>query len=288
MKNQALNAVIAGVFGLVSAQAMATGFVNVPTTGFSVSGGTSAYTLCNTTGSFGWDNSASPTRSANNTCAVFPDNGHRPDPSFTKIMDVYRVVYMNNSYTGNINKYVVELHDEVWWKSGTTEYIFASQYVHKNIDYDITQSGKQLFAVNDFQRAGFSGRNVSVAYYRKPGSLYVPDNEVIFRAGRTKTGLATPTYSDEQPLIEEAPIDINWVDFTTDTNWQDDDGTTFISSPWMYVKTNIATKPGYAAGDPANIQSLPGAVQFYQAGQEEQPLITVSSWAYAPWDANAD
>lgn len=39
--------------GMLSGQALATGFVNIPTTGFSVSGGTSAYTLCNTTGNFG-------------------------------------------------------------------------------------------------------------------------------------------------------------------------------------------------------------------------------------------
>jgi hypothetical protein len=283
MKNQVLNAVIAGVFGLASAQAMATGFVNLPTTGFSVSGGTSAYTPCNTTGGFGQSETTEPTPSANNTCAVFPDNGHRPDPNYTKILDTTRTVNMNNSYTGNTNKYVIELHDEVWWRSGTNEYIFASKYNHKNIDYDTTQGGTQYFEVNDFQRAGFSGRSVSAAYYFQDSA-----DEAIFRVGRTNTGVATEEGGEAQPLTSEAPIDVNWVDFMTDTNWLDDDGTSLKNSPWMYVKTTITPKSGYAAGHTANIQTLSGAVRFYQAGQEGQPLITLPTSAYAPHDANAN
>lgn len=289
MKNHALIAIVVSVFCLRSTQVMATGFVNLPATGFQVDGGVSAYTLCNTTGFFGQDVSSGPTTSANNICAIFPNVvGHPPAPDYVKIMDTSRQIYMNNAYTGGVNKYVVLHNDEVWHRAGTNDYVFASRYVHQNIDYDITQGGKQTFAVTDFQRAGFAGRNVSVAYYRQPGSIYIPNSEVIFRAGRTKTGLAFPVASNELPPIDEAPIDSNWVDFTTDTNWQDDDGTTFISSPWMYIKTTIQSKPGYVAGDPENIQELFGAVQFYQGGQEDQPLITVPSWAYAPWDANAD
>lgn len=53
MKHLSLKVAVLGALGILSAQASATGFVNLPTTGFSVSGGTSAYTPCNTSGDFG-------------------------------------------------------------------------------------------------------------------------------------------------------------------------------------------------------------------------------------------
>jgi hypothetical protein len=291
MKNQVLNALVASAFGLASAQAMATGFVNLPSGGFSITGGTTAYTLCNTSGDFGTDPNGTdaPTPSANNTCAIFPTTGHKPDSNYTKVLDTTRDVYMNNEYTGFDDIWVLTLQDEVWKASSGNGYIFANRWTHKNVDYDTEDLLEEdaYFEVNDFKRAGFehgndTARTVDIAYYWQDSA-----DEAIFRGGRTRTGVTTPP-GDERPLTGVAPLDANWVTLTTDTNYLDDDGTSLRNSPWVYFKTTINTNSGTTPLSDDNIKELAGAVEFYQAGQEDQPLLTVTSTAYAPWDADTN
>ena len=89
--NMVLKAAVLGALGLVSAQAMATGLVNMPSTGFTVGSNTSAYTLCNTTGNFGAEDATAPTTASNNTCATFPANANTaPEASFTLVTSVNR------------------------------------------------------------------------------------------------------------------------------------------------------------------------------------------------------
>src|SRR4051812_15218093 len=99
MKNVKLRLAVLGALSLLSVPAFATGLVSLPTAGFAVSAnsdfsgslaGTTAWTLCNTTGNFGSDPAGytAPTTGANNTCAVFPSGGNNPgtpDANFTNV-----------------------------------------------------------------------------------------------------------------------------------------------------------------------------------------------------------
>jgi hypothetical protein len=139
MNHLSLRLAVVGVLGLASIQASATGFVNLPATGFSVSGGTSAYTPCNTSGDFGSGISTKPTTTANNTCAVFPLNEIvSPEDGFTLVGSASRAVVMNNAYTGNTNKTVGTVTEYVWRKQtgSTYECIYGAKVILNSTDYN--------------------------------------------------------------------------------------------------------------------------------------------------------
>lgn len=165
--NMVLKAAVLGALGLVSAQAMATGLVNLPATGFAVGSDTSAYTLCNTTGNFGAGDSVDPTTTSNNTCAVFVANQFTaPESGFTQITSVSRNIVLNNStYTGTTSVTIGTVIDRVWRKSSTNECIYGSRIDLTNTDYDLNTPGTQYFEINDFVRSGFSGRSVAAGYW---------------------------------------------------------------------------------------------------------------------------
>lgn len=187
MKNVTLKLAVLGTLGLASMQVLATGFVNLPTTGF----GTSAYTLCNTTGNFGSSTTTAPTAGANNTCAVFPTvetvspiAGYGVSPTNSPDYSASRPAVMNNTYTGGVDKTVGTVTEYVWRNRTTsTECIYGAKFVAINTDYG-TAAGSQRFEMNDFARGGFSGLAVDIAYFR-----FATNAEVVFRAGRTFTSV---------------------------------------------------------------------------------------------------
>ena len=303
--NMVLKAAVLGALGLVSAQAMATGLVNIPSTGFTVGSDTSPYTLCNTTGNFGSDDAVVPTSTANNTCAVFPANVNTaPEASFTLVTSVTRNIVLNDStYTNGTNVTVGTVVDRVWRKAATNECIYGAQITMSNTDYDLNTAGTQYLEINDFVRSGFSGRTVDIGYYHT-GTL---QQDVLYRAGRTNVSVQhradatnealpasgyvaqplttpTPTYTPINGIQawpgtapgaaeQSATLDGNYVDYTVDVNYQDDDKSKTKVSPYLYVKTSCSSSTHTATA---------GALTFRQTGQESAPWISFSISGFVP------
>src|SRR5450830_1502054 len=212
MRNLTIKAAVIGALSLISAQAMATGFVNLPAAGISVTGGTTPYARCNTTGNYGSGSSTAPTSTANNTCAVFPGAiNTSPVSGFTLIASATRPMILNDAaHTNNTNVTVGNVTDRVWRNSTTAQCIYGSRFTMTNTDYDLNTAGTQYFEVNDFVRKGFSGRTTDIAYYYTSVT-----DEVVFRAGRSivsvqhranqsNDALAATGYVD-QPLTSPTP-----------------------------------------------------------------------------------
>ncbi len=308
MKNMVLKAAVMSALGLVSAQAVATGLVNVPDTGFAVGSDTSPYTLCNTTGNFGSEDATWPTTSANNTCAVFPANVNTaPESGYTMVASTTRNMVLNDSaHTNNSDVTVGTIVDRVWRNPTTSECIYGAQFTMLNVDYDLNETGTQLFEVNDFVRSGFDGRDVAVGYYHTG----ISQMDVLYRVGRTNVSVqhrADPDNEDDpaegyvgQPLTTPTPaytpingveawnggnfavpdtdeqsatLDSDYVDLTIDANFQDDDGSHTKQSPWLYVKTSCSSSTHTASS---------GALTFRQTAQEEAPWISFSINGYKP------
>lgn len=279
MRPHALHATAMGLLFAASAPVMATGFVNLPTTGVPAPGGTSAYTLCNTTGEFGSNPNGStpPTQSANNTCAVFRNN--RNSPPLSGYNRVYgptnRDIRINNRSIGT-------LIDEVW-RSGSN-CIYSAHVSLTNVDYDPNTAGTQSFEVNDIARAGWRAATSRAAAYHfencppsNPNCSRASD-DVIYRAGLTFTAVAHPDGAPDQPLTSAAPISTNWVDFTTDINGGvDPDGSSVPDSSWVFVRVNRC---------PASGTPLSNAIRLRQMSQEDQPELEISLPGYAPSGAN--
>lgn len=279
MNNLSLKLAVLGVLGLASVQASA-GFVNLPTTGFSVSGGTSAYTPCNTSGDFGSGIPTKPTAGA--LCAVFPASEiSTPETGFSIVGSASRPVVMNNTYTGNTNKTVATVTEYVWRKQTGSNYecIYGAKVNMNSTDYNTTAAGVQNFEVNDIARGGFAGLPVDVAYSSIPAVA-----DVVYRVGLAYTSVQhRDTGYSAQPLTglgsypsinglnsypgtasateQLADIHTNWVDFTTDANWLDDDGSTSQASGMVYVKTTCTSAaPSTSEAD--------GAIRLRQTFQE--------------------
>jgi len=303
--NMVLKAAVLGALGLVSAQAMATGLVNMPSTGFTVGSNTSAYTLCNTTGNFGAEDATAPTTASNNTCATFPANANTaPEASFTLVTSVSRNIVLNHAtYTNGTNVTLGTVTDRIWRKASTNECIYGAQITMSNVDYDLNTAGTQSFEVNDLVRSGFSGRSVAAGYYHTGNG----QEDVLYRVGRTNVSVqyrVDPTDETQpasgyvaQPLTtptatytpingieawpgtapgaaeQSAPLNDNYVDFTFDANFVDDDGTHTKQSPWLYVKTSCSASSHTATA---------GALTFRQTAQEEAPWISFSISGFVP------
>ncbi|WP_330111248.1 hypothetical protein [Methylophaga thalassica] len=251
MKNYKLKLAIASAFGLNSYIASATGFVALPNTGFTVSDGISAYTLCST-------NNVNPTQSANNTCAVFPSSEFRSpgDPAeYTgvrqfPVANKTRPVVVDNTYTTGpttIGNYV----DYVWRSDDDSECIYGVKVVLNS-----------YYQINDIARGGWSGLGVFAAYSTVPVTAHP-----VSRIGLTYTSVQRRYGYIEQPLTglgsspsinglnaypgtassiqQKADIDDNWVNFTSYIS-----GST-SNSGMFYVKSDVCPAMPYTQADNA-------------------------------------
>jgi hypothetical protein len=275
MNKYLLHSALLGALWLGSTSAMATGFVALSEEGFDVEeGGLSAYTLCNLTGEFGSDEEGSipptfePNGGANNTCAIpkIPDG-------YKQIKNARRPIVLNgfNRRFRPVKITIGFVTDRVWRNEAESSCIYGAKVRLNNVDADRIVPGKQFFEINDILRGGVEGRAPEIAYWFTSNA-----DEVVYRAGLTSTSLVfePESESEAQPLLDDAPIDENWVDFSTDLNYRDDDGSSYRDSPWLLVKTACAADE--------NPVVLPGALKFRQMGQEGQPLITIEVKGFAP------
>jgi hypothetical protein len=245
MKNKLIQTAIWNMLGLASMQAMATGLVDLPTTGFPVGSDISPYTLCNAT-------NTPPTTSANNTCAVFPANVNTaPEASFSLITSVTRNIVLNdNTHTNNSNVTLGSVVDRIWRKASTNECIYGAQITLSDVDYDLNTAGTQYFEINDFVRSGFSDHSVAAGYYFTGTTQQV----LLYRVGRTD--ISAPFYP-AQPIVA---INDNFVDFKTN------EGVFFYKNGWknklspmMYAKTSCSS---------STHTHTAGALTFHQTAQE--------------------
>ncbi len=280
MKKSIINSLLGSLL-ITTAPAMATGFVKLPAGGVAVPGGTSAYIRCNLSGNFGSNPNGStppifsPGTGANNTCAL--PNISPPLAGYSQTANIVRSIIMNNAYTLNSPITVGTVTDRVWRKDKSC--IYGVKIRLNNVDYDRrpVSPGAQYFEINDFLRAGFKNRGpLSVAYHYTTSGFGTSD-EVLYRAGMTFTSVVYKPGDRARPLTSVAPLSLNWINFTSDLNFMDDDGSSVRDSSWLLVKSSCTV---------AAPETLAGALVFRQMGQEEQPLLEVKVDGYAPAGGN--
>jgi len=272
--NTIMKAAVAATLVVSSAQVMATGYVSLPT-----SGASSAYIECNTTGSYGQGTSIRPTTTANNTCAVFTAPS---GDGYTQKSSTTRQIVMNNTYTGFSNVTVGTYQDQVWFKSTENAYVFTirlnmntTPYAELPSEEDPEELEDAYFEINDIQRTGFANASTVQIAYRVDAAA----DEVLFRAGRTATAVsAVAPYA--LPTSAAAPWNADTVDFTTDVNNEDPDGSSPKDSAYMHVRV---TNSGDTAGTSyTNTATDANTIKFKQLGQEGQPLITIERGGFKP------
>ena len=281
MKNSLAVTLLLGAALLMSIPVFATGFVTMPVKGFVVTGGTTAYVSCNVSGNFGANPNGStpptffPGAGDNNTCAV--PSITPPLAGYAQVAKAIRNLTMTNTYTLNQPLIVGYVMDQVWRKGASC--IYGSKIRLNNVDYDRRPGspGMQYFEINDVVRGGFKNRQpISVAYYFSDTGAGQSD-DVLYRAGLTGTSVVHKTGDAARPLTSLAPLSQNWINFSTDVSYEDDDGSSVRDSAWLLVKSSCtSTAP----------KALAGALKFRQMGQEDQPLMELSVTAYAPAGAS--
>jgi hypothetical protein len=265
------------------------GFVALPKVG----NVQSAYVLCNPTGEYGLSAASAPNEVANNACAV--SNSDLLTSPTNAPLDGFRLVGMMVSDVEipkpdvGKNPDVAVLTDAIWRNKENTECILGTHLQMK----DSPLNNGQYWEVNDIARAGFAGKQVSIAYYHKlPAAEIGGGAEVLFRAGRTFTSVKTNTNNKLLPSIEGAPasntpineknaaaFSENWVNFTTDLSFKDHDNVTRRNSSIFYIK--------YAcdAQDPV---SKPDAIRFRTTGQSGQAPREIAAPGLVPIDGAID
>ena len=162
MRNSLIQAAVLAALGLESAQAMATGFVSLPVAGFTVSGGTSAYTLCSSDGNFGSASAGAttPNTTTNNTCAVFPTSATAsPVSGYTLVDSTTSALKISDAaHTNNTTIQIGTVRDYVWRNAAKNSCIFGTRITLTNTDYWTTtgHSGTQTFEVNGIASGGFA------------------------------------------------------------------------------------------------------------------------------------
>lgn len=310
MKNVKLKLALLSALTIVSAQTFATGLVALPATGAS---GTSAYLTCHTRNNFGSSGVQIPNSTTDNNCATFPANElTAPVAGYTSVISASRAVIVNNTYTNFTNVQVGTVTDRVWRNAANTSCIYGTKFVPANVDYRPTIAGNQYFEVNDIARGGFaSSGSVNVGYFTsittpptspiyRIGRTYTSVQHRAFKYDTaTNKALVGTNYvalppsasgsvasingEDVEiaagdpaatiPANQTAAVDSNWVDFTADAVWADDDGQTSPNSPMTYVEAACTSAAPVAVND---------AIRVRQTAQEFARFIQISVPGFVP------
>lgn len=184
-----------------------------------------------------------------------------------------------------------------------------------NVDHDSGTAGTQYFEVNDIARGGFSASgSVGVGYFVIPSSNGTPTYRIgrtftsvqhrayRYGAGSTQAerqnngtgyldlptigtsgninginsplaaGVIAPTPTAAQ---QDADVNSNWVDFTNDAVYADDDGGTNPTTSMTYIKAPCnSTSP--------STWVKTGAIRVRQTGQENASFKEIAVDGYAP------
>lgn len=202
-----------------------------------------------------------------------------------------------------------EVYDRYWRNPTTNMCIIGTRVRMFNVDSD-SAAGTQYFEVNDVVRGGFSGSGtVNIAYTisTSPVTTVSP----VFRVGRTFTsvqhralkydtnankaengtnyldiptknsvtaaitGETTPisstTAASTTLATQDAVVNSNYIDFTADSVFADDDGSTNTYSAFTYIEAPCSAAP--TAQD--------GAIRLRQTGQENATQKVIDMTGYA-------
>ena len=171
------------------------------------------------------------------------------------------------------------LRDRVWKRVGSNEHILGMRFEVINVTWTEPNNDNlglpgangcdlqagQYFEVNDMFRNGYSAKTGLTIAYRE--SSVVPAEEGLWVSGRTDRGLA------QTPVGTQPVRNNDFVNFRTDVNYEDPDGTDAQSSKWMYVKTT-STKTVWSA--------IASAVRLEQGGEEGQCKYRLTLSGYKP------
>jgi hypothetical protein len=204
--------------------------------------------------------SPDPTPPAAGTCQVTG----LPGTGYTQIRNANGNIVAAGTVVGTYN-------DRVWQQNGTNNYVFGIRLSMNTTTYTppagCADRTPTYFEINDILRSGFgSYSNLTVAY-KQPGSA----EEGLWLAGRTAQGVNEYAAS---PYGLDPTRNNDWVDFRTDVNANDPDGTSKAASAWLLV---TATVPGgVSASQVAN------AIRLWQGGEEGQCKFSVYLPGFKP------
>ena len=252
-----------------------------------------------------------PSASINNTCWVAKPISLLRAPKAGYVIAGFRTSQVPTTTGGTGN--IATLRDYVWRNTAKTMCIFGSQITMLGTDHDASIAGTQYFEINDIARGGFSASgSVNVAYtiFSTTGNT-----SPLYRVGRTFTsvqhralkydtfankaqngtnyldlptkssvtvaitGENTPIEADETAVTtlatQDALVNSNWVDFTADVVYFDDDGSTNALSGVTYIEAACdSTTPS------TWVKS--GAIRLRQTAQEFTTFKEIEMSGFAP------
>ena len=324
MKYISLKLAVLGALSVLSAQAMATGFLSLPAAGLAVvagtnqPAGTTGWERCNTTGNYGSGNYIAPTVGANNICAVFPaanSINSTPVTGFSLVSSPAVVTITANAQT------LGTLAQRVFRNAANTECVYGKRISFSGagtFDYNPQLAGSQRFEANDAALGGFSATtNVQAGYFHT-----IQSDSPVFRMGRSFTSvqmqanLANPTTLPATgfvhrpingPTVPVASTEINGVGQTLTgsvglvvptaaqqtseirTNWVDFtlDNTGGVDEDGTSSPDTpmMYVRAGCTIAAPVTTANT---VRIRQTGQETQPFITILTSGQTRSGANAN
>jgi hypothetical protein len=320
MKNVKLKLAVLGAFSVLSAQAMATGLVSLPTAGVTVAAstnqpaGTTGWALCNTTGNYGFGTFTAPTTRANNTCTVFPGGGRSLTTSPVSTIATAVAAMVTTNITAN-SETLASMSQRTWRNSTNTECVFGKLFdfaTTVSFDYNPQLAGSQRLSVNDIALGGFSTTPTVQAGYYHTGTNDSP----IFRVGRSFTsvqmqsnsvGTAPATGFVHLPINSPAPAagtEVNGIGQTATpgavapaaaqqtseirTNWVDfmlDSTGGYDEDGTTSQNSSVLYVQAACNGSTANTANT---IRIRQTGQETQPWVTILAAGQTRVGANAN
>lgn len=263
-------------------------------------------------GSFPIPSTSQPTTTINDTCFVAKPtfDSTAPLAGYTSVGFQSTQIPTSTGAGGNIGTIV----DRVWRNAANTMCIFGTRVTMINADHDLVTPGTQNFEVNDIARGGFgSSGTVNVAYtifsstgntsplYRVgrtftsvqhraraynnsanqqvngTGYLDLPTiggSSTLAINGVNSTIDATTTASVSSAQ-QDAQVNSNWVDFTADTVFADDDGSTNALSGYTYIQAACD-------GTDPTTWLKNGAIRLRQTAQEFATFKEIEINGFAP------
>lgn len=256
-----------------------------------------------------------PSTTVNHTCFVAKPTFESVAPisGYTLIATRSGDIPPATGLTGSIGTIV----DRVWRNAANDTCIFGTRVTMTNVDHDPVTSGTQHFEVNDIARGGFGTGAVNVAYtffsttgntspvYRAGRTFTSVQHRALAYntlANKEQNGIGyldLPTIGGSSTLNingvnstidatttasvssaqQDAQVNSNWVDFTADTVFADDDGSTNALSGYTYIQAACnATNPDAVGASWVKA----GAIRLRQTAQEFAIFKEIEIDGYAP------
>jgi len=263
-------------------------------------------------GSYPIPSTSLPSTTVNSTCFVAKplSDAVSPISGYTSVGFRSTNIPTSTGAGGNIGTIV----DRVWRNAANDTCIFGTRVTMINADHDLVTAGTQNFEVNDIARGGFGNSGtVNVAYtifsttgntsplYRVGrtftsvqhralaynnttnqqvnGTGYLDLPTIAGSSTLNINGVNTPidatTTASASSAQQTAQVNSNWIDFTADTVFADDDGSTNALSGYTYIQASCN------ATDPTTWVKT-GAIRLRQTAQENTTFKEIEIDGFAP------